>query len=76
MLRLDVKCIFVSLVLIKNKHYKENKIMTDQVWLRVPRELADKLDTIAKKKGITARGRWAVYARMVLIAHYAEERSS
>ena len=46
--------------------------MKDPVWLRVPRELADKLDTIAKKKGITARGRWAVYARMVLTAHLDE----
>jgi len=46
--------------------------MNDPVWMRVPRELADKFDEIAKKKGITARGRWAVYARMVLIAHLAE----
>ena len=43
--------------------------MKDPVWMRVERELADDLDKIAKKKGITARGRWAVYARMVLIAH-------
>ena len=42
--------------------------MKDPVWMRVPRELADRLDVIAKKKGITARGRWAVYARMVLMA--------
>ena len=46
--------------------------MNDPVWLRVPRELAEELDEIAKKKGITARGKWAVYARMVLIAHLAE----
>ena len=44
-------------------------IMTNQVWLRVPRELADELNKIAMKKGITARGRWAVYARMVLVSH-------
>lgn len=42
--------------------------MNDPVWMRVPRELADKLDHLAEKKGITARGRWAVYARMVLMA--------
>ena len=46
--------------------------MTNQVWLRVPRELADELNKIAMKKGITARGRWAVYARMVLTAHLDE----
>jgi len=43
--------------------------MKDPVWLRVPRELADELNKIAMKKGITARGRWAVYARMVLVSH-------
>ena len=48
--------------------------MKDPVWLRVPRELADKLEVIADRKGITARGRWAVYARMVLIAHLQETR--
>ena len=47
--------------------------MKDPVWMRVPRELANKLDEIAEKKGITARGKWAVYARMVLIAHFVEE---
>ena len=46
--------------------------MKDPVWMRVPRGLADDLDEIAKKKGITARGRWAVYARMVLVAHLQE----
>ena len=46
--------------------------MKEPVWLRVPRDLADKFDKIAEKKGITARGKWAVYARMVLIAHLAE----
>ena len=46
--------------------------MDDPVWMRVPRELADDLDKIAKKKGITARGKWAVYARMVLVSHLAE----
>ena len=46
--------------------------MKDPVWMRVERELADKFDEIAKKKGITARGKWAVYARMVLVAHLAE----
>ena len=46
--------------------------MKDPVWMRVPRGLADSLDKIAEKKGITARGKWAVYARMVLIAHLAE----
>jgi len=46
--------------------------MNDPVWLRVPRDLADKYNKVAKKKGITARGRWAVYARMVLIAHLAD----
>lgn len=52
-----------------------HKYMTDMVWMRVPRELADNLDKIAKKKGITARGRWAVYARMVLIAHLQEDKT-
>ena len=47
-------------------------IMKDPVWMRVPRALADKLDVIAKREGVIARGRWAVYARMVLIAHLAE----
>ena len=47
-------------------------IMKDPVWMRVPRELADDLDKIAKSLGITARGRWAVYARMVLVAHLQE----
>ena len=47
-------------------------IMKDPVWMRVERELADKFDEIAEKKGITARGRWAVYARMVLMAHLQE----
>ena len=47
-------------------------IMKDPVWMRVERELADKFDEIAEKKGITARGRWAVYARMVLVAHLQE----
>ena len=47
-------------------------IMKDPVWMRVPRELADDLDKIAEKKGITARGKWAVYARMVLVAHLQE----
>lgn len=42
--------------------------MNDPVWMRVPRELANKLDEIAEKKGIKARGKWAVYARMVLLA--------
>lgn len=42
--------------------------MNDPVWMRVPRDLANKLDKIAEKKGITARGKWAVYARMVLMA--------
>jgi len=51
---------------------EREKVMTNQVWLRVPRELADKLDAIAEKKGITARGKWAVYARMVLTAHLDE----
>ena len=46
--------------------------MDDPVWMRVPRELADDLDKIAIKKGITARGKWAVYARMVLKAHLQE----
>ena len=46
--------------------------MKDPVWMRVPRELADKLDEIAKREGVIARGRWAVYARMVLIAHLQE----
>ena len=46
--------------------------LNDPVWLRVPRNIADELNEIAKKKGITARGRWAVYARMVLKAHLAE----
>ena len=50
--------------------------MTDSNWLRVPVDLADKLDKLAEKKGITARGKGAVYARMVLIAHYAEEGSA
>lgn len=36
--------------------------------MRVPRELANKLDEIAEKKGIKARGKWAVYAPMVLLA--------
>jgi len=43
--------------------------MKDPVWMRVPRELANEFDKLAEKKGITARGRWAVYARMVLTAH-------
>jgi len=47
--------------------------MNDQVWMRVPREDAEKLDAIAKKKGIKARGKWAVYARMVLTEHLAKE---
>lgn len=46
--------------------------MKDPVWMRVPRELADQLDTIAEKKGITARGKWAVYARMILMAKVEE----
>jgi len=46
--------------------------MKDPVWMRVPRELADKLDKLAEKKGITARGKWAVYARMVLVSHLDE----
>ena len=45
---------------------------SNMVWMRVPRELADDLDKIAKSLGITARGRWAVYARMVLKAHLQE----
>ena len=48
--------------------------MKDPVWMRVPRALADKLDVIAKREGVIARGRWAVYARMVLIAHLQEVR--
>jgi hypothetical protein len=43
--------------------------MNEFVWMRVPRDLAVDLHKIAEKKGITARGKWAVYARMVLIAH-------
>ena len=46
--------------------------MTDSNWLRVPVDLADKLDKLAEKKGITARGKWAVYARMVLVSHLDE----
>ena len=46
--------------------------MDDPVWLRVERSLAVELDKIAKSLGITARGRWAVYARMVLVAHLQE----
>ena len=46
--------------------------MNEFVWMRVPRELADDLDKIAEKKGITARGKWAVYARMVLVSHLQE----
>ncbi len=42
--------------------------MKEPVWMRVPKELATMLDEIARKKGVTARGRWAVYARMILMA--------
>ena len=49
--------------------------MKDPVWMRVERELADDLDKIAKSLGITARGRWAVYARMVLSAHLKEDKT-
>jgi hypothetical protein len=47
--------------------------MNGSNWLRVPVDLADKLDAIAEKKGIIARGKWAVYARTVLTEHINKE---
>ena len=49
--------------------------MTGSNWLRVPVDLADKLDKLAEKKGIIARGKWAVYARTVLTEHINKEGS-
>ena len=49
------------------------KSMTNSNWLRVPVELANKLDEIAERKGIIARGKWAVYARTVLTEHITKE---
>jgi len=50
--------------------------MNGSNWLRVPVDLADKLDAIAEKKGITARGKWAVYARMILTAEVEKGESA
>jgi len=50
--------------------------MTNSNWLRVPVELANKLDEIAERKGIIARGKWAVYARTVLTEHITKEESA
>jgi len=49
--------------------------MTGSNWLRVPVDLVDKLDKLAEKKGIIARGKWAVYARTVLTEHINKEGS-
>jgi hypothetical protein len=42
------------------------------VFLRVPRETAEKLETKAKKKGISGRAAWSVYARILLNQAAAE----
>ena len=49
--------------------------MTNSNWLRVPVDIADELDKLAEKKGIIARGKWAVYARTVLTEHINKEGS-
>lgn len=44
-----------------------NLIDTDnRATLKVPRELAEKLKTKAKRMGIQGRAPWAIYAKMVL----------
>lgn len=39
---------------------EENKI------LKVPRELALKIERLAEKDGLTDKGKWAIKARMIL----------
>jgi len=34
--------------------------------LKVPRELAQRLDTIAREKGFSSRAPWAEFARIIL----------
>jgi len=41
--------------------------------MRVPGDIAKKLDKVAEKKGISGRGRWAIFARMILAEAVAQE---
>jgi len=44
-----------------------------EVQLRVPKDIALKLERKAKRKGISGRAPWAIYARMILKEAIGEE---
>ena len=39
---------------------------SEMVFLKVPREVAKKIEQLAEKDGITDRGKWQIKARMIL----------